>query len=123
MARRVRGITLVEVVVGLALLATTLFFVISLFAGSSLLMQHAQKKQLALRLASSHLEQLRANSLSLQPGTSALPEVTLEGVVFRGEQRIEEHPTARLWRVQCSVFWLDRQRKRQVSYACYLPRD
>lgn len=125
MARRsVRAVLLMEAVVSSSLLGLVLFFVLSLFPCSSLLLHQGRFRGHALQQAQASLEGLdQAGKALPSPGTQNLPDSELDGVVFHSRltlQAIAGEAPEELLQASCQVNWQDALGSHQLEAGCYL---
>lgn len=110
-----------DVVVSVSLLFLVAFLVLNLFASSSLVLRHAQQRQIALEMARSRLEWLRGQPFaSLTPGVETLPGVVSDGVGFAGECTLTTRHDGDILVAQCKIRWGSGVQLREVCYAGYI---
>ena len=125
---RRRGLSLLELVVSISLLALVIVFVLELMPGSLLSLRRTDARLIAENIAQGELQTEVAGLFSgLTPGTqTSLPDQTVDGTTYHLVTRTlpagAEDPT-RLLSLQVTVSWTDRGlthtavRERWVSVA------
>ena len=113
-----------EAVISSALLGLVLFFVLSLFPTSSLLLHQSRLRGHALELAQAALETLDQPAKSLPaPGNLAQPDQEFDGTVFHSQvvlQSVAGESPDQLLQATCRVDWRDLLGSHQLELGAYL---
>ena len=125
---RGRGISLIETVISVTLLALATLVALSALPTSTILSNRARFRIQALQLAQSQLERERAlpwKTIAVWPYQETLPPYTLEGtgIVFESKLEISQAPPQsadHLRRILVTVEWKERDKTYSVQHESML---